>query len=165
MFEHIRNYPQLVAEFTERAKKIGVERPRFFSRSSRRGDEFYLELKSGTTRLASGSVSYFPGCCGIKIIHDASAEDPKHLQLITEMRLRLCAGTCGQVVQTDVPEESDIIPVLRRLKFRRTSAFHNPNSFNTVEVWAYEFPDDVRCQDLIEDEVRNAEESEACQPV
>src|SRR5260221_13047992 len=38
------------------------------------------------TFIASGCLSYFPGCCGIGVLHTARAESPKLLRWMFELR-------------------------------------------------------------------------------
>lgn len=119
--------------FEAEAAKVGVKDPHLSA--SAHHNTHTVMLKDGKEPIGAANLSHFPGCCGIAILHDAAADDPKILELLFRVREAMATDTNkGLCVYTDVVGRAP--QFLRKLGYRiSTRGFFNPNSGNKVSVW------------------------------
>lgn len=130
----------LQEKYEAMAKELGAKNPQLSSNEDEEdaSNEFYLEDTHDDgfqERLASGSLSYYPGCCGIAILHDARGDD-KYLRLLFQLREEIAArANKGMLHQTHVADHTQTQRICHQLGYRMSRPFYNPNTGHTVRLW------------------------------
>jgi hypothetical protein len=129
----------LQAEFLAKAVEMGAKNPHLLAKENDAGDTEIQLSDETNSELVRGHISYFPGCCGIAVLHNAlNCSDAKWLKWLFEFREAIAAeNNKGLCVQTDVVGAQPTTRLMKSLGYRiQTREFFNPNSGNRVRTWA-----------------------------
>lgn len=124
---------EIEVKYQALAVKLGAKNPQLSVHTN--GMALTLNLDEGSdTYIGGASISDFPGCCGIAILHDYSG-DPKFAKLFFRLREEIAVdGDKGFLQFTDIVGCQPRF--LKSLGYKIISrGFYNPNSGNRVHVW------------------------------